>query len=71
MRARSIWGRLRTLLRQEGADPEVSESFYRAVMQAILLYGSEMWVLLASMEKRVEGKHTEFLRMITGKRAKR
>ena len=48
----------------------MSESFYRAVVQAILLYGSETWVLLASMEKRIEGTHTELLRMITGKRAK-
>ena len=45
MRARSVWGRLGTLLRREGADPKVSESFYRAVVQAILLYGSETWVL--------------------------
>ena len=44
-RARSVWGRLGTLLRWEGADPKVSESFYRAVVQAILLYGSETWVL--------------------------
>ena len=38
-------------------------------MQAIILYGSETWVLLASMTKRIEGSHTEFLRIITGKRA--
>ena len=48
----------------------MSEGFYRAVVQAILLYGSETWVLSASMEKRTEGTHTEFLRMITGKRVK-
>ena len=41
-----------------------------AVVQAILLYGSETWVLLASMVKRIYGTHTEFLQMITGKRAK-
>ena len=41
MRARSVWGRLGTLLRREGAEPRVSEIFYRAVVQAILLYGSE------------------------------
>ena len=68
MRARSVWGRLGTLLRREGADTKVSASFYVAVVQAILLYGSETWVLSASMEKRIEGTHTEFLRMITGKR---
>ena len=31
MRARLVWGRMRTLLRREGADPRVSEMFYRAV----------------------------------------
>ena len=39
-------------------------------MQAILLYGSETWVFSESMVKRVEGTHTEFLRLITGKRAR-
>ena len=34
------------------------------------MYGSETWVLSSSMEKRIEGSHTEFLQMITGKRGK-
>ena len=71
MRARSVWGILGTLLRQCGEEPRVSEIFYRMVVQAILLYGSETWVLSASMENRVEGTHTEFLRLITGKRSRR
>ena len=50
MPARSVWGRLGTLLLQEGADPKVLASFNRSVVQAILLYGSETWVLLASMK---------------------
>ena len=70
MRARLVWGRLGTLLRWEGADPKVLASFYRAVLQAILLYWYEMWVLLASMAKRIYGMHTNFLPMITRKRAK-
>ena len=61
MRARLVWGRLGTLLRREGSDPKVSASFYRAVVQSILFYGSETWVLSASMEKRIEGMHTDFL----------
>ena len=56
--ARSVWGRLGIIIRREGADPKVSESFYRAVVQAILLYGSETRVLSASMAKRIEGTHT-------------
>ena len=71
MPARSVWGRLGTLLLQEGADPKVLASFYRSVVQAILLYGSETWALSVSMAKRVEGAYIEFLQMITGKRAKR
>ena len=36
-------------------------------MQDILLYGSETWVILISMEKKIEGTNIEFMRMITGK----
>ena len=61
MRARSLWGSLVTLFQREGADPKVLASFYRAVVQAILLYWSEMLVLLESMAKRIEGKYTEIL----------
>ena len=39
-------------------------------MQEIILYGTETWVLLASLKNRIEGTHTEFLQEITGKRAK-
>ena len=34
------------------------------------MYGSEMLVLSASIAKRIEGMHTEFLRMIMGKKSK-
>ena len=71
MRTRLVWGRLGTLLRREGADPRVAEMFYRAVDQAILLYGSETWVISAAMERKVEGTHIGLLRQITGKRARR
>ena len=71
MRERSVWGRLGKILGQEGADTKVSESLYRAVVQAILLYGSETWFLLVSMANSIEGIHTEFLQIITGKRARR
>ena len=37
MCARSVLGRLGTLLRREGEDPKVLESFYRAVVKDIIL----------------------------------
>ena len=61
MRVRSVYGRLGTLLQREGEDPKVSESFYRAMVQALILYGLETWVLSALMAKMIEGMHTEFL----------
>ena len=71
LRARSVWGRLGTMIQREGADPRVSAMFYRTVSQVILLYGSETWVLSAATEKKVEGAHTYFPRQITRKRARR
>ena len=45
--------------------------FYRAVTQAVLLFGSYTWVLSGATERTMEGTHTRFLRHITGKRAQR
>ena len=70
MRARSVGGRLGTLLRQEGTEPRELAIFYRSVMKAILLYESETWVLLESMERKVEGTNFGFLFHIKGKRAR-
>ena len=42
LRARLVWERLGTLLQQEGAYPRVAATFYRAMLQAILLYSLEM-----------------------------
>ena len=45
--------------------------FYRVVVQAILLYGSEMWVILAEIERKVEGMHTGLLQHIMFKWVRR
>ena len=68
MRARSVWERIGTPTLEVGADPKVSASFYRAVVQAILLYTSETWFLLVSMTNRIEGTHSKVMRMISGNR---
>ena len=39
-KARKRGGRLSRVLVQEGADPKVSENFYKAVAQAVLLFGA-------------------------------
>ena len=50
----------------KGQTPGWPQCFYRAVVQAILLYGLETWILLVAMENKVEGAHTGFLRLIMG-----
>ena len=35
---------------REGEDPKVSEQFYKAVAQVVLLFGSEMWVLTSRVD---------------------
>ena len=48
-KSRKSWGRLSRILSREGADPKLSGNFYKAVAQAVLLFGSETWVLAQSM----------------------
>ena len=41
--------------------------FYKATVQAVLLFGSETWNLTPSSIKRLEGFHLQAARRITGK----
>ena len=50
---------------------QVSALFYRAEIQALLLFGLESWVLSDAMIQEVEGTHVGFIRNITGKRERR
>ena len=68
MCAKLVWGRLGTLIQWEGEDSRVEAMFYGAVVQAILLYGLETWLLLAASERNIEGSHTGSPRHIAGKR---
>ena len=44
--------------------------FYQAVVQVVLLFGSETWVLLSAMSRKLEGVHMGFLRQVMGKKYK-
>ena len=45
-KARQVWGRLGKILWREGADPTVLEKLYCVVVQVVLLFGEETWVLM-------------------------
>ena len=67
-RARAAWGRLSTVIAKESVPPPVAGMFYQAVVAAVLLYGSESWVLSAYDLRALEGFHVECARRLTGMR---
>ena len=64
---RKSWGRLYQVLGREGADPKVSGNFYKAVSQAVLLFGAETWVLTHRMEKALDSFQSRVAIRLTGK----
>ena len=54
-KARRAWARISRVLRRENAPPRVCGMFYVAVVQAVLLYGSETWTLGAATLRLLEG----------------
>ena len=65
-RSRQVWGRFWKLMRRERADLIISSKFYRTLVQAVLLFGSETWVLMEAMLQKIEGLHVGFLWQVTG-----
>jgi hypothetical protein len=54
-KARGVWARVRQVLRGKNVAPRVAAKFYKAVVQAVLLYGSETWNLTRAALARLEG----------------
>ena len=49
-----------------GTYKRLSVLFYRVVIQAVLLFGADSWVLLDAITREVESNHVGFLSQITG-----
>jgi hypothetical protein len=56
-KARATWARVGQVLWKENASPRVAAKFYTAVVQAVLLYGSKMWVFSTTALTWLEGFH--------------
>ena len=70
-KAKKSWGRLLRNLRREGADPKVSGHLFKAVTQAVLLFGAETWVLTPRMELALSSFQHRVARRITGRQPMR
>ena len=70
-KARGCWAWVSRVLRAENATPKMCGMFYKAIVQAVLLYRSETWSLALSSMKRLEGFHICAAWQMSGKRPER
>ena len=70
-KARKIWGRMQGILRREGATPRILENFFKAVVQQVLLFGAETWVVTTKMERALSAFLHGAARQLTGIQARR
>ncbi len=56
-KVRVTWARVGKVLWGENTPTTVAAKFYLAIIQAILLYGSKMWVISPQAMARLEGFH--------------
>ena len=67
-KARMRWMRVSRVLTREGADPRVCGMFYKAVVQSVLLYSCETWVITSQVLDVLKGFHNRVARRLSGKR---
>ena len=65
-RERGKWGRLEKIFGREVADRRTVGRFYLAVVQAVVLFRFETWVLTPRLEKSLEGFHHQAVWQMAG-----
>ena len=65
--ARQKWARLNRILSREGEDERTLRHIYLAVVQLVLLYRSETWVLKPRMQRVLVSFHHRVARRLTGR----
>ena len=66
-KSRQIWARLLRILEREGEVARTSGRFYLAVMQEILIFGLDMWVVTPHIVRDLGGFQHRVVRQIMGK----
>jgi hypothetical protein len=52
---------------KKGANPKIMGTFYKTIIQSVLLYGSESWVISNHMMRALRSFHWRCAQYITGK----
>ena len=70
-KARKSWGRMSRALSWGGADPKVSGHFFKSLVQSVLLFRAETWVLTPRMERALSRFWHRVARRLTGRQPRR
>ena len=65
-KARAKWARLSKVLSSEGVSGRLAGRFYVAVVQSVLLFGSETWVITPRILQALQGFHHRIARRLSG-----
>ena len=63
-RARSKWNRIAGVLKTQGVGSKIMGYFYKAIVQAVLLYGSESWTLSKDKLREFSSFHNRVARYL-------
>ena len=66
-KARKIGVRMTRILIRERAHLKISGHFFKAVVQAVLIFGSEKWILNPRMERALSSVQHRVARRLTGR----
>ena len=64
-KARSRWAKFSRVLTREGANTRMMATFYKTIIQSVLLYGSETWSLTEREFNLLASFHKKCVRCIT------
>ena len=65
-KAKQRWYRIANILKREGANAICMARFYVTVVQAVLLYGADSWVVTEKDMNKLESFHKRAIRHMTG-----
>lgn len=68
-KAKQQWAYISRVLTNEGAPPKAAGMFYKSIVQSVLLYACETWVLNDRMLQALRGFHHRVARKIANKQA--
>ena len=69
--AQEVWRRLMWTLGREGVAPPVSGFLFKAVVQSVLIFGAETWVVTPQMDRVLWGFQDQMAWQLTGRLPRR